>query len=82
MSQNRSNTQSEWTQRQLNRRQVLQLMGSAATAATLGGLVDSTPAAAGAPTGPEAIYDFIAEAAKPYRGTEVNYLGSFRIECG
>jgi multiple sugar transport system substrate-binding protein len=27
-----------------------------------------------APTGPEAIFDFIAEAAKPYQGTEINYL--------
>jgi ABC-type glycerol-3-phosphate transport system substrate-binding protein len=29
---------------------------------------------AAAATGPEAIFDFIAEAAKPYQGTEINYL--------
>jgi len=74
MSENRSSSPPERTHGQLSRRQMLQLMGSTATAAALGGLVDCTPAAAGAPKGAEAIYDFIAEAAKPYKGTEVNYL--------
>ena len=34
----------------------------------------AAPAAPAAAKGPEAIFDFIAEAAKPYKGTQVNYL--------
>ncbi len=75
MSEHRSDSRSERRRGELSRRAVLKLMGSTVTATALGGLTGSIPArAATASTQPEAIFDFIAEAAKPYKGAQVNYL--------
>lgn len=59
----------------LNRREALGVMGSAVALTALGGWTRPGPAgAAAAPAKPEAIFDFIAEAAKPYKGTQLNYM--------
>jgi ABC-type glycerol-3-phosphate transport system substrate-binding protein len=75
MSKKRSEPRSTPSHGQLSRRQALKIMGSTLTATALSGLTGSTPArAAAAPAKPEAVFDFIAEAAKPYRGVQITYM--------
>jgi hypothetical protein len=72
MSEKTSAAQAGRTHGEVSRRDALRLIGATVTAAAAGGLTGHTSArAATAPAKPEAIFDFIAEAAKPYRGTQL-----------
>ena len=75
MSEKTSAAQAGRTHGEVSRRDALRLIGATVTAAAAGGLTGHTSArAATAPAKPEAIFDFIAEAAKPYRGTQLTLM--------